>query len=217
METRFEARQGQENPALHNFFESFRGAMLKNSKGKIIKLKIRQENTSFTINKNSIPKSDRAAWVIEFENYDPKGPYSEKDLIPQNYVELETYTDTEEININYAKFTDPELLGKGVYEQILKLIAENFPVGWKLTSVIEHPKTRQAILAAKEAYELGSISEEEFLKKVAESNLIEKTIKAGFNSLTFVVAEDSMQTIYETAKKISPGNKPNIQFKRPHE
>lgn len=199
--TQAETRDKPQIDLAKDFFLKFRGVVLTNSEGKKIELKIRQENHSLLIHNKEKPSSDRAKWILEFSGFDPKGAYNPEDNIPQNFIEFESNTDESEIEISYAKLTAPDLLGKKNYEQILQLVGKFFPENFKLYSVIQHPKTREEILLAIQLYENGKISTDQMENLIANSNLVSKTIKAGFNHFSFLISQDDGKTIYETAEK----------------
>ncbi len=177
--------------AMERFFGIFEGATLINSDGKTITLKINApENAGEPAQAKSMDRPE--PWSLTFENYTEKGRGG-------NYVDFEVDYLRMDVKIPWARLTDKDLRGKGIYPQIMKMIAQNLPDGFGLSGTVGRPKEHASATKLFNDWEADRIDEDTLKKGLLASNMLVRGQRSGFN--TFEVRHTTSDEVEITSRK----------------
>jgi hypothetical protein len=181
------------------FFRSFDNRELITTEGKGIKLKLRRSERKIHPN---LPESERP-YILEFEGFPGEPKKKERQ---QNYIRFKPDFAMKRIEIDNTCLTSPELKSKGVYSQIRKMIADNFPEGFTLTSLIINPRTEKQMLSVKYRLNKNEITREEARSELFNNYWVQEWIRAGFNKIQ-IQFDDSFlwETVFLNRSKSPDG------------
>lgn len=162
-----ESREPTPKDLLNKFYVSLHEQEIVNSKGKTIKVRGDISN-------------DSSELYLYFEDYSRGNGFT------LCYSQEKPRT----IHIDTANLNDPELENKNIFDEVLKLIGQNFPLGFQLEFSIAHVGTRRKILNLKEKFDAGEISLEELKEKIVKRRMLQAVINAGFNVLKVEFREE---------------------------